>query len=242
VADQLLADRVDAQRGGPRSRRHDSRHARAAEQQADAVVGRPAAGQLAAPHGGEPHRQPLGLAVRMDAEGTRQQAEALDRLQRPAGARHPAGEPAHRPGRQPGEHDPAPPRLRQQPVQLVRAPDREQVAHRAAADVDDILLEHDVRERTGRAVTAEERQVGRRGSAGEAGVEGRDLRGRVAGGGGQEQDARFGPVDERQHEVVERGIVRLHREAAAAHREDLRVAQMVADAHATARSRSARPR
>ncbi len=56
---------------------------------------------------------------------------------------------------------------------------------------------------------------------GEARLEGVDLRRRVAGGGRQEQHARLLRGAQRQHEVVEQRVGRLHREAAAAHREDL---------------------
>ncbi len=65
------------------------------------------------------------------------------------------------------------------------APDREQVAHRAAADVEEVLGEDDLLQGTAQLVQAKQREVlGDAVAVGEAGVEGGDLRGRVAGGGG----------------------------------------------------------
>ena len=115
------------------------------EQQPDAVVGRPAAGQLAAPHGGEPHRQPLRLAVGVDASTSRAAGPSpsitsggpLDRVTPPSN-QHIA------PALRPASTIPRSHASTQQLVEPVRAPDREQVAHRAAADVDHVLLQHDV--------------------------------------------------------------------------------------------------
>src|ERR1041385_6144674 len=63
-------------------------------------------------------------------------------------------------------------------------------AQGAAADVDDVLLEDDLRQRAAALGEAEEREVlGQAPAIGEARVEGVDLSGGVAGGGGQEQHA-----------------------------------------------------
>ena len=51
----------------------------------------------------------------------------------------PPWKPAHRAGAEPGEHGAGPPGLHEQAVEPVRAPDGQQVAHRAATDVDDVL-------------------------------------------------------------------------------------------------------
>jgi hypothetical protein len=157
----------------------------------------------------------------VDGERARQQPEAGDRLGRAARARHAALEPAHRARAQPGEDGPALPRLGQDLVEPVRAPDRKQVAHRAAAAVDDVGLEHDVVQRPPAAVQAEQRQLVREaGALAEAHPERRDLGGGVARRRRQEQDSRLARLREREHEVVERRVVGLHREPASAHGED----------------------
>ena len=69
------------------------------------------------------------------------------------------------------------------------APDREQVAHRAAAGVDDVLFENDLLQRALGLVQAEQREVfGHAQAVGESRVEGVDLPGRIARGGRQEED------------------------------------------------------
>jgi hypothetical protein len=74
----------------------------------------------------------------------------------------------------------------------VRAPDRQQVAHRAAADIQDVLLAEQLVKWLAQLAQPEQRQVlGDARAPGEARFEGVDLGSRVAGGGSQEQDPRF---------------------------------------------------
>jgi hypothetical protein len=85
-------------------------------------------------------------------------------------------EPAHPAGAQAGEHDARVPRLAQDVVEAVLAPDREQVAHRPAADVDDVLAEDERAQVIGLVLEAKERQVpGPAGAAPEGGATGGDL-------------------------------------------------------------------
>ena len=105
------------------------------------------------------------------------------------------------------------------------APDREHVLGVAAADVYDILLEQEALDVV--EGPHEQGEVSRLGSSGEGGVERGDVGGQIAAGRGQEADAR--PIaaavgtGEVEDVVVEQRVVGLHREAAAAHRDDDRL-------------------
>src|SRR4051794_26882937 len=74
----------------------------------------------------------------------------------------------------------------------------------------------------------------------EAGAEGRDLPRRVAGRRREEQDAGLAHARERQDELIQRRVAGLHREAAAAHREDPPALER--HRHAGAGSRTGAPR
>ena len=109
-------------------------------------------------------------------------------------------------------------------VDPVLAPDREHVAHRAAADVERVLLE-DMRDGVDAVAPEVEQREDRRLArpVAEPLVEAGDLITRVAAGRRQEADARHLLAGQRQHEPIERIalIVLGHRETAATHREDL---------------------
>ena len=133
----------------------------------------------------------------------------------------PPSQPAHGPRAEPREHDAALPGVAQHAVQAVDLPDGQQVAHRAAADVDDVLGEDDVAQRAAQVAHAEEREhLGLARPVAEGGVEAPDLVARVAAGGGQEEDPRHRAARELQDELVERRVARRGGEAAAAQRED----------------------
>ena len=218
---ELAGDRVDALRARPGTRADDALKSPPAEKQPDAVIDRPASGQAPVAHAREPDRQALGLAVGVDRQRPLEQAQPAHRRGGAARTRHPSLKPAHRTGAEPGEHGACPPRLHEQAVEPVRLPDREQVAHRSAADVDDVLGKHDLRQRALGVAEPEQGDVlGHAHAVREPRLEGVDLRRRVSGGGRQEQDARLVGSRETEHEVVEQRVGRLHREAAAAHRED----------------------
>ena len=132
-----------------------------------------------------------------------QKPEPAHRGWRTAGARHAALEPAHGPGTQSRQHSTAAPRGEQQAVEFVCAPEREHVAHRAAADVHHVLLEHDLLERLARVAQAKQRQVlGHAGAIAVTGEKGVDLRGLIARGGRQEEDARALGGGQLEHEVI----------------------------------------
>ena len=129
------------------------------------------------------------------------------------------------PGGQAGEDHARLPRLAQDHVQAERAPDGEQAEHRAAADVDDVLRQQGLAQRDRARAQPEQRDVHRLAVAGAEGrVELADLRLAVARGGRQQADLghRRRRLGEAQDEVVEGGVLRLHREAAPAHGKDRR--------------------
>src|SRR6185295_17629485 len=136
-------------------------------------------------------------------------------------ARDPVLEPAHRARAQPGEHDARLPRLAQDHVQAVLAPDGEQVAHRAAADVDDVLGEDQRAQVVMLLLEPKQRQLQRpAGARGEGGTERRDLRVGVAARRRQEQHPWLALGGEREDEVVQRRVAGLGGEPPATHGED----------------------
>src|SRR5215212_8553208 len=130
-------------------------------------------------------------------------------------------EPAHRARREPAQHHSAPPSLGQDPVELVLAPDREHVAQRAAADVEDVLGQQVLAQVEIAAVQAEElERLGAARQRVEGGVEADDLLLRVAARGRQEADARLRLVGEAEDVALECGVGGLAEKPAAAHGED----------------------
>jgi hypothetical protein len=106
--------------------------------------------------------------VRAGAAG--EQAEAVEqRRERRDVERvgHRLAEPAVHPGADPAQHDAGRPRLREHGVEAVRAPDGEQAGGVAAADVDDVLLEHE-RAQVRDAAVEQPRSAGRQSSAANA--------------------------------------------------------------------------
>ena len=93
----------------------------------------------------------------MNRERARQQRETLDRFGRPTRARDAGGKPTHRSRAQADEHYAALPCAHEHLVEFVRAPDRDQIAHRAAPHVHDVLLEHELRQRTTQIAEAKQR-------------------------------------------------------------------------------------
>ena len=135
---------------------------------------------------------------------------------------HAALEPAHRAGAQAGQHGPRLPGVVQAGVQAVRAPDRQQVAHRAAADVDQVLVGDDLGAAGATSPgggTATGRRRGRRGRRSAARNAWICAAGSPDAVGRKRTRGSRAPV-QRQREVVQRRVVGLHREAAPAHGED----------------------
>ena len=105
----------------------------------------------------EEDRAAVGLAVVVDGVRVGQEAEAGGDGRARHARSSPGLEPAHRAGGDPAQDDPAIPRLAQDRVEPVRAPDRQQVEQRAAADVDHVLAEQAVAEVQRLRAQAEER-------------------------------------------------------------------------------------
>ena len=100
-------------------------------------------------------------------------------------------EPAHRAGAEAGEHDARLPRLAQDRVEPLGAPDRQQVDHRAAADVDRVLRQQVLAQRHRLAAEPEQRDVRRLAQAVAVRlVEAADLVLGVAARGGEQAEPR----------------------------------------------------
>ena len=162
-----------------------------------------------------------GVAAGYEAEAARERGEV-----RPERIGGPGLEPAQGSGRHAGHHDAGLPRPAQRPIDAVDAPDRHHVLGVAATDVDHVLVEEE-----GLDVfdgPDEEREVARLRASGEGRVELGHVGGRVAAGRRKEADPRALPAAqgprEAQDMVVKERLVGLHREAAAAHRDDRRFA------------------
>ena len=209
------------------------------EQQSHAVVGRPPTGKLARRDRVQVGGPPVGLAVQMHRERSLEQAEPLHRRRPARRLRDPALEPAHRARAQAGEHRAPLPALPQDLVEPVCPPDGEHVAHRAAADVDDVLRQQVAAQVDRVGAEAKQREMHRlAGPVGERGMEARDLLAGVAARGREEADAGNGIAREAQDELVQRTTDGLHREAAAAHGEDRAQATASGDAAAPNQSGS----
>jgi len=129
--------------------------------------------------------------------------------------------PAHRAGADPGQQDTGLPGLAHDRVDAVLAPDRQQVAHRATADVDDVLREDQLAQVVGVLLEAKQREVQRTARAvAEGRPERRDLAVGIAAGSRQEEDPRLQARGEREDEVVQCGVVGLGGEAPSSHGED----------------------
>ena len=170
----------------------------------------------------EPDRQPLGLAVGVHGQRAGQQAEPGDRLGRPAGPRDAALEPAHRPGAEPGEHDAALPRLDE---------DARRARARARSRAGCASSRRRRRRRPARArsrapsASVPCRRNSDRCCARHARPPKRSWNAAICAAGSPEAVGRNSTrgsraARERQDEVVEGGVVGLHREAAPAHGED----------------------
>ena len=214
-------DAVGAQAGAGGD---DLGEAGAAEQQADAVVDPVAGRQRARRHRGQVRGPAVGLAVVVDRGGAGQEAEAVDRP-RPRSPLGDAGlEPAHRAGAEPGQHDPGLPRLAQDRVDPVRAPQRQQVDHRAAADVDHVLREQVLAQRHRLELEPEQRHhAGLAEAVAERDLEAPDLLLGVAARGRQQADARLARRRQREHVIVQHRRLSLHAEPSAPHGEDRRL-------------------
>ena len=185
------------------------------------VVGDPPGRQRAVGDRGEVDRPPTRLGVGVDGERAGQQAQTPRRLGRARRRRHAALQPAHGARAEAREHDAALPGVAEQAVEAVHLPDGEQVAHGAAADVDDVLGEDDLAQRAAQVAHPEEREhLGLARPVAERRVEAADLVARVAAGRGQEEDPRHRRARELQDELVERRVARRGREAPAPQRED----------------------
>ena len=169
---------------------------------------------------------PCGLAVVVHAVGERQDPEPAHDLRRPVERGDGLGEPAQRAGRQAAEDHAAAPGALEHRVDAVRAPRAQQAQDAAAADVDQVLREQvpfDVAlDRARPLVAAEQRQMAAVGDRGEATVEPHDVVVGVAAGGRDEAHPRPRAAGDLQREVIDELVAGLHREPAAAEREDLR--------------------
>ena len=166
-------------------------------------------------------RPAVSLLVVVHRVRARDQAHALDRPRRAVVAGHRLLEPAQRAGAQAAQHDAGLPRLPQRDVEPMRPQHAHQADHAAAADVDEVLVEHVRAHVVGAAVAPEQRHVRRLAAArGEVAVEADDVVVGVARRGRQEADLRppaARPVGgEPEHVVVEQRVPGLHREPAAA--------------------------
>ena len=131
------------------------------------------------------------------------------------------GEPAERAGAEAAHDDAGLPRLAQDLVDAVGAPDAEQAQQAAAADVDHVLG-HQVRAHVrDAALAAEERDVGGLRALAEGAVEAHEVVVGVAAGRRQEADLRLGRPGQAHHVVVEQRVARLHREPTASERDYL---------------------
>ena len=200
-------------------------------------------GDRAAADGVEEHRPALGLAVVVDGVRARQEAEG----RAPAPARPPdfvmpCSNQHIEPALSPASTMPACHASRRIASTPVGPPQREQVDQRAAADVDHVLREEVLAQRD-RVRAEPEQRDGRRLAqlVAERGVEAADLVLGVAAGGGEQADPRLAGGRERADVVVERRVAGVHREPAAAHREDRRDAPGAARAGLPRRRRRALP-
>ena len=116
--------------------------------------------------------------------------EAGDGPSDPGRAAHAPLEPAHRPGALAGQDDAALPAAAQQIVDAVGSPDRDQVEHAAAADVDRSWRAGAPRGRPPRPRAGRARRARARIPLGEARAKGGDLVGGIAARGRQQADPR----------------------------------------------------
>src|SRR6185436_9586938 len=125
---------------------------------------------------------------------------------------------ADRTGANTGQHSSGFPRATQQRWNVPFTPHREHALGVAAANVDHVLLEQDCFQ-IGRA--REQRNMRRpAGELSERVVEAVDIRLRITGCSGEEAHGWMLTSREAEDEVIERRIIRLHREATSAHRYD----------------------
>src|SRR5581483_6742014 len=164
-------------------------------------------------------RPPPLFAVVMRARAPRQEAEAVHPLElRAERIGHARLEPADHPGTRTPEDAAVLPRLSEQRVDAVHAPDREHVRGVATADADAVLCEHHLAQVLGRP--GEGAEVGELGPLAEAIVEPREA-GRVLGDRGRDvHQVRPVLADEAEDVVVEQ-LRLLDRVSAAAKTDDV---------------------
>lgn len=175
-----------------------------------------------------PHEVPVGAAAAwvlrvVDAVATPEQTEAgaLFRSSRSPGDAH--LEPAHRAGAVATEDDPGGVGVTHNRVDAVLPPERQQVDHAAAADVDQILTQQMLADIDPGLAEAKERQDrGLHPPPVHRGMEGGDLRLRVAAGGRQVTNPGTLGSAEIEHVVVDRVVLGSHRELDSAYGDDCR--------------------
>ncbi len=139
--------------------------------------------------------------MRARAAGQQPEAVAESVQLRPERVRDAGLEPADHPGAPAAQQRAVAPRLAEDRVEPVHAPDRERVRRVPAGDVHGVVREHELPEVLRRPRV--EREVGGLGPPGERLVERDQQPLGIAGGRRHEQDA--GSVREVEHEVVEAG-------------------------------------
>ena len=193
------------------------------EHQRRGVVGRPPGREALLGHQPPVERAALVLAVVVRARAAGQEAEAVAQPGQPREVERVGRrglEPAVHPRARPAQHDALLPRLAQDDVEPVRPPDRQQARRVAAADVDDVLREHERAQVGDGALEQPEVRrlavvVGR-----EHAEEVRDVLRRVAARGSDEADPRPLAPCQREHERIQPRVVVLGAQLRPAHRDD----------------------
>ena len=200
---------------------HGLREASPLEPERRAVVRGEARGHPARPHEPAVGRAPLLLPVVMGAVAPGEESEAAQRLQFPRdhGVAEPLLEPAHGAGADPGQDDPLPPCLAEDPVDPPLPPQQEHVARLPAPHVDHVLPQHEGPEAPRRR--REEGEVRRAAAEPPEGpVEPRGVERRVPARRAHEADPGPPPPGQGEHVLVQQRVPRLHREPSAPHGED----------------------
>jgi len=166
-------------------------------------------------------RTPLGLAVVMRAVAPLEEAEALQGGERAGdGIGDAFLEPADRPGAHAAENLALLPRFPEDAIQLPLPPEGEHVLRVPPADVDDILLHHEGAE-IGRRRIEQDEVAGPARKLGKGGIEVDDIALRIAARRRHEEDLRGHLSRQVEDVAIQQQSIRLHREAASPHRNDL---------------------
>src|ERR1051325_1087205 len=195
------------------ARGHDLCDLAAPPQHGHAVLRRPSLRQRAVGDEAAVGGSAIALAVVVRAEAAGEEPQAVvERAQRTAeGVGETVLEPAVRAGADAAEERAIVAGLFENRIEAVHAPDREHVRRIAAADVDDVVPQHERAEIAHGAVEEPEVRAAREGA-----VEARHIARRVAARRRQKENARPALARERQQPIVEPPVARLHEEAAAA--------------------------